>query len=257
MVENKSLWITPSWPAPPRVKSLTTLRTGGVSLPPYDSFNLAAHVGDDPKSVLKNRIQLLQKAKLTTDPFWLTQVHGTTVLELDEISDETKESKTSFEPPEADAAISRTKGKIPAVLTADCLPILICNNQGSEVAAIHAGWRGLAKGIIEITVEKLFSKRETLMAWLGPAIGPTAFEVGEEMRDAFSKKGDESAFKTIAYQTAKWTADIYQLARLRLQSLNIDQIYGGNFCTFTEPQRFFSFRRSNPTGRMATLIWLD
>lgn len=289
------LWITPTWPAPARVKGLTTLRAGGFSQGPFESFNLAAHVGDLPETVLQNRVLLREKAKLPQEPSWLTQVHGTEVLELDKLNTLTQNHDASNQQNEADAAMSRTPGIVAAVLTADCLPILICDQAGTEVAAIHAGWRGLAKGVIEATVAKLTSKRETLLVWLGPAIGPLAFVVGEQTRMAFTKPGDEEAFVISSQHpntqstsqfispsipqfiapsippfnsqlpdqsnqsNLTWTADLYHLARLRLQSLNINpaNIYGGDFCTYTETERFYSFRRSNPTGRMATLIWLE
>lgn len=247
-------WIVPNWPAPKWIQALTTLRSGGASVGPFQSFNLANHVNDDPAAVLKNRDFLKKQAKLPSDPIWLQQVHGTRVIHVEDFH-------PSDPPPEADAAISTTPGKIASVLTADCLPILLCNDAGAEVAAIHAGWRGLASGIIETTVAALTSNGEQLLAWLGPAIGPTAFEVGEEMKSAFTQPKDETAFKPFISQGSnteqKWTADIYQLARFRLQALNITRIYGGDYCTFSEPERFYSFRRSNPTGRMATIIWMN
>lgn len=249
-MKNSDLWIVPEWPAPKTVRALTTLRAAdsGYSRGPYAGFNMASHVGDDEHSVLKNRILLKEQAELPEDPAWLMQVHGIEVIHVEDVSPHKP-------PPEVDAAISNTPFKIAAVLTADCLPVLLCNAEGTEVAAIHAGWRGLASGVIEATVAKLKSPPEQLFAWLGPAIGPKVYVVGIETFDAFSKPGDDTAFTKVA--EAQWLTDLYCLARLRLKALNITQIFGGDYCTFSEPDRFYSFRRSSPTGRMATLIWFN
>lgn len=243
-------FITPTWPAALQVKALTTLRFGGVSTTPFDSFNLGDHVGDDPAAVLENRSILKSSAKLPEDPCWIKQVHGTTVINLNDYP-------TLANMPEADASISFKPNQVAVVLTADCLPILLCDQKGSRVAAIHAGWRGLALGIIQATVERLDCDPKDLMAWLGPAIGPKAFEVGQDVKEAFALEGDNQAFQEQGVGAKKWKADLYTLAHIRLKHLGITQVYGGGFCTFTESERFYSFRRSNPTGRQASLIWLE
>lgn len=247
--------ILPDWPAPPQVRAVSTTRrpggSGGVSQPPFDSFNLAAHVGDDPQAVASNRAQLAQILSLPTEPHWLQQVHGTDVLALNE---------RTANNPEADASVAFTPRQVCAVLTADCLPVLFCDRKGTRVAAAHAGWRGLAAGVLEMTLSTLAVEPGQVLAWLGPAIGPQAFEVGDEVRQQFL------AFDTNAAQAfvpaasknnqAHWMADFYLLARQRLQRAGVQAIYGGGLCTFSESQRFFSYRRSGKTGRMATLIWL-
>jgi YfiH family protein len=262
-MQSNEHWITPTWPAALQVKALTTLRTGGVSAKPFDSFNLAEHVDDDPSAVKENRSLLRTLAKLPQEPCWINQVHGTTVLNL---ADYPSSTITSSIVPTADASICINANHISVVLTADCLPILLCDQKGTRVAAVHAGWRGLAAGILQKTVESLDCDPKNLMAWLGPAIGPQVFEVGKDVKEAFNMAEDPSAFKakaiattstTDASTTEKWLANLYTLARLRLQHLGISQIYGGEFCTFTEKDKFYSFRRSNPTGRQATLIWLE
>lgn len=270
---NNCNWITPTWPAPKNVQALTTLRQGGVSQKPFDGLNLAAHVGDELQHVLANRNLLKEQANLPAEPLWLTQVHGTRVLDVSDLNSKTPPayhlrpfpliSATAFHPkesefelgPEADASVSFDHDKVCAVLTADCLPILICDEMGTRVAAIHAGWRGLAAGIIEATVQKLNENPHKLLAWFGPAIGSDAFEVGEDVLTAFKGQGDHSAFRPTS--SGKWMADIYYLAKWRLKQLGITRVFGGGFCTFHENERFYSFRRSNPTGRMATLIWLN
>lgn len=245
-MQNTCNWIVPEWPAPSNVKALTTVRTGGVSQSPFDSFNLALHVNDEITAVLQNREYLKKAALLPEDPLWLNQVHGTEVLE-----------HGSFSHPypilNADASIAEELGQVCAVLTADCLPILICNKSGTKVSAIHAGWRGLSNGILEIALQKLKSDPKELMVWFGPAIGPLAFEVKEDVLEAF-KDISMKAFKPSGKES--WYANLYQIAREKLLKQGITDMYGGQFCTFSEPERFFSYRRSNSTGRMATLIWL-
>lgn len=238
-------WIIPEWPAPPQVKALTTTKEGGYSREPYQSFNLSLGVGDEPETVLANRALLREKANLPNEPYWLQQVHGTKAVELG------VEAPISLE---ADAAFTRYPQQICVVTTADCLPILVCNKSGTVVAAIHAGWKGLAAGVIAETVKKLACDPSTLLVWLGPAIGPTAFEVREEVLTAFKAYPSATAFT--ATPNGTWFADLYQLAKEQLQRLGVTDIFGGHFCTYREPQRFFSFRRSKTTGRMATLIWL-
>lgn len=238
--------IVPDWPVPTRVRSLMTTRTGGVSQPPWTSFNLGDHVGDKPDHVAANRAHLRQQ--LPAEPGWLRQVHGARVIEL------------GREPnPEADAAFTREPGRVCAVLTADCLPVLFCDRAGSVVAAAHAGWRGLAGGVLEATVAAMQVAPDEVVAWMGAAIGPQAFEVGEAVREAFVARHPEAAdaFRPHpAAATGKWLADLYRLARIRLNRLGVHAVYGGGRCTFNEPDNFYSYRRDGVTGRMASLVWL-
>ncbi len=237
--------IIPDWPAPANVRAVVTTRPGGVSLAPYDSFNLALHVGDDPAAVVENRARLRDRLQ-QPEPLWLRQVHGIRVVAADQASAE----------PEADGSFSARAGAVCAVLTADCLPVLLCDRQGSRVAALHAGWRGLANGIIEAGVSALQARPSDLLAWLGPAIGPEQFEVGAEVRAAFMAvdPGAEAAFRP--HISGKFLADIYRLARLRLTALGVTAIHGGDFCTVSDARRFYSYRRDGVTGRMASLIWM-
>ena len=236
--------IIPDWPAPARVKAIQTTRQGGVSIAPYDSLNLGGHVGDNPLAVERNRI-LLNKL-LPSEPVWLEQIHGTLVANADRASCQ----------PQADACIARHRAAVCAVMTADCLPVLLCDAQGSVVGAAHAGWRGLRDGVIEATVLAMGVAPQSLMAWLGPAISQEAFEVGEEVRAAFVAIQPQAASAFIAGQSGKWLADIYALARLRLNALGVTRIYGGGRCTYRERGQFFSYRRDGVTGRMGTFIWL-
>ncbi len=239
-------WIEPDWPTPLRVHALTTTRRGGYSLPPYAGLNLASHVGDDPAAVAANRNRLSAELGLPNEPLWLTQVHGC------EVAD-TLLAKPGCQ---ADAAIASAPGEVCAVLTADCLPVLFCDRAGTRVAAAHAGWRGLAAGVLEITLERLALPPEEILAWLGPAIGPQAFEVGGEVVAAFVT-GDPGAMAGFRQVTAeRWYADLYALARRRLQARGVEQITGGDYCTFSDAERFYSYRRDGRTGRMASLIWL-
>ena len=236
-------WLEPDWPAPPNVRACVTTRTGGHSTAPYHSFNLGQHVGDDPQAVAHNRARLTQVLGCT--PGWLSQVHGTAVVE-----------STPGEVLEADAAWSTTPGIAAAVMTADCLPVLFCARAGTRVAAAHAGWRGLANGVLEATIASFEMGPGELLAWMGPAIGPDAFEVGPEVREAFMKIHSRSveAFRP-SPNDGKYLADIYQLARIRLDAANIGWVGGGGFCTVSD-DRFYSYRQANPTGRFASLIWL-
>lgn len=238
--------IIPHWPLPEGVVACSSTRGGGVSLPPYDSLNLGAHCGDNPEHVAENRRLLYATAALPAQPVWLEQVHGKAILKLE---DEPYLSKR------ADASYTHTSGKICAVMTADCLPVLFCNTAGTEVAAAHAGWRGLCAGILEETVACFCDQPTNIIAWLGPAIGPTAFEVGPEVREAFiaEDKKAASAFRAFG---EKYYADIYQLARQRLESVGVTRVYGGSRCTWSESEDFFSYRREGTTGRMASFIWL-
>ena len=240
-------WILPDWPAPPNVRCLVTTRHGGVSTEGYTSLNLGDHVGDDPLAVAENRRRV--SAVLPAAPFWLSQVHGVNVLDAGK-------KPVMASAPEADAAFSRQSGTVCAVLTADCLPVLLCNLSGTVVAAAHAGWRGLHAGVLEQTVAATGCPGAELLAWLGPAIGPNKFEVGDDVRSVFvtANAEAESAFKVL--QDGKWLADLYLLARLTLARVGVTALYGGNFCTVQEATRFFSYRRDGVTGRMASLIWL-
>lgn len=241
--------IIPRWPAPANVRAIQTTRAGGVSAAPYDTLNLGMHVEDNPLNVARNR-QLLN-ACVPTEPVWLNQVHGVSVVDA---------GATSCVP-DADAAFSTSRGAVCAVMTADCLPLLFCNREGTVVAATHAGWRGLCEGVIEATIEAMQVLPGSLMAWLGPAIGPQAFEVGEDVRQEFISQQSEAKDAFAATGGDKCLADIYRLAQLRLERMGVTEIYGGgidqDFCTYTDKNRFFSFRRDGKTGRMATLIWLE
>ena len=245
----------PDWPAPANVLALCTTRQGGCSAAPYESFNLAHHVGDNKSAVAKNRAHLVAALPDGVTLSWLSQVHGTIVVEAGQ-GDHNSNSN-----PEADAQWSRNPRLACAVLTADCLPVLLCSVTGDVVAAAHAGWRGLLAGVLEATVSTMETPREQILAWLGPAIGPTAFEVGPEVREGFLGGASatglpemEACFTPHPDRTGYWFADLYALARVRLGALGITGIYGGGLCTHTDSQRFFSYRRDGETGRMASLI---
>lgn len=245
---NSPEWIRPQWPAPECVGSLITTRNGGVSRGCYSSLNLGDHVGDDPAAVATNRERVIEITG--SQPSWLTQIHGTNVVDADECS-------SAGPSLQADAAFSRRAGVACAVMTADCLPVLFCDDDGTVVAAAHAGWRGLLAGVLENTVKAMGVPGNRLMAYLGPAIGPQAFEVGEEVLTAFVSLNPEAATAFQPSVQGKWLADIYLLARQRLLQKGIDRVFGGVFCTVNEPERFFSYRRDGQTGRMASLIWLN
>ncbi|HFD79096.1 MAG TPA: peptidoglycan editing factor PgeF [Gammaproteobacteria bacterium] len=238
--------IVPEWPVPVGVRAVSTSRRGGVSHAPWDSLNLAAHVGDEPVAVRENRRRLRARVKLPAEPVWLEQVHGGRVVDAADVTGV----------PQADASFSGRPGVVCAVLTADCLPVLFCDRAGTRVAAAHAGWRGLAGGVLERTVAALGTDPGRLMAWLGPAIGPQAFEVGDEVREAFLAR-DPGAQEAFVAHGTRWRADIYALAEIRLRALGLSDIYGGGLCTWSDPERFYSYRRDGVTGRMASLIWLD
>lgn len=246
LIELKNSLLLPDWPAPKRVRAVSTTRLGGVSLPPYDSLNLGDHVGDVPERVAVNRRWLWQVLELPAEPFWLNQIHGNHVVMAEQVDT----------PVEADAAYTRQIGPVCVVMTADCLPILLCDRAGSCVAAAHGGWRGLAGGVIAATVKCMGCAPEALQAWLGPAIGSTAFEVGSEVRQTFLELDPGSSVCFQPSPAGRWLADIYELARQQLRALGITAIYGGDWCTFSERERFFSYRRDGRTGRMASLIWL-
>ena len=255
-------WITPDWPAPANVRAFMTTRSGGVSQPPFDSFNPASHVGDDPEAVAENRRRLRQW--LPAEPLWLNQVHGTEVAGQAVGCGEARTASppASCEALTADAAVAFQPGEVRAVLTADCLPVLFCDRAGSVVAAAHAGWRGLAGGVLEATIAAMNIPPENLLAWLGAAIGPAAFEVGEEVREAFVSQHPLAgvAFRpalpgTLDESPRKWLADLYALARIRLAASGVTRVYGGGLCTHADP-RFFSYRREPRCGRMASVIWM-
>ncbi|MDD5300405.1 MAG: peptidoglycan editing factor PgeF [Gallionella sp.] len=237
--------IIPDWPAPAHVKTLQTTRQGGASVAPYDSFNLGSHVGDNPLVVARNRMSL--NALLPSEPVWLEQVHGAVVADADHADCVVR----------ADACIARQRGSVCVVMAADCLPVLLCDKQGTVVGAVHAGWKGLAAGVIEATVRAMDVAPQNFMAWLGPAISRDAFEVGEDVRVVFVENDPQAASAFVPGQPGKWLADIYALARLRLNALGIAQIYGGGYCTYREHEKFFSYRRDGVTGRMGTFIWLE
>ncbi|CNI75976.1 inner membrane protein [Yersinia frederiksenii] len=238
--------ILPDWPAPASVKACSTTRHGGISEFPYDSLNLGTHVGDIAATVITNRQRLVEQGQLPQMPVWLEQVHGTRVLHLD---------GSAISDVQADAVYSRVVGQVCAVMTADCLPVLFCSLAGDEVAAAHAGWRGLCAGVLEQTMAQFNAAPSSIIAWLGPAIGPQQFEVGEEVKQAFIDIDTQAAAAFIPAGT-KYLADIYLLARQRLQAAGIHAIYGGDHCTVSEKQQFFSYRRDGITGRMASLVWL-
>lgn len=240
-------WIVPDWPAPARVKAATTLRTGGVSEGDFASLNLGSHVGDDAAAVAENRRLLKAALQLPAEPAWLNQVHGIEVVAAN--------SRTA--PPTADAAVAHGANQVCVVLTADCLPVLFCDRQGTRVAAAHAGWRGLAGGVLGATIRALDVPPSRLLAWLGPAIEPEAFEVGPEVRERFLAvdAGNAAAFQ--ANPRGRWSADLYQLARNELARLGVPEVHGGALRCHADAERFFSYRRNNRTGRMGTLVWLS
>lgn len=244
-------WITPDWPAPARVHAASTLRIGGVSGGGYASLNLGSHVGDHPAAVLENRRRLRSALRLPAEPLWLNQVHGKAVAQ----------PAWHERPPTADVGVfnaySGGARGVCAILTADCLPVLFCDRAGTRVAAAHAGWRGLAGGVLGAAVNALGVPPDQLLVWLGPAIGPGAFEVGAEVVQAFAARNSATASAFTPNARGRWQADLYLLARLELASLGVEAVHGGGWCTVTEAERFFSYRRDGQTGRMATLIWLE
>jgi YfiH family protein len=239
--------LIPDWPAPANVKALITTRQGGFSRPPYDSFNLARHVGDEAATVERNRALLRETCGLPAEPFWLRQVHGC------EVADGAGDRPGC----EADAVFTRQPGQVCAVLTADCLPLLMADRAGRVVSAVHAGWRGLAAGVVESAIVRMATPPEELLVWLGPAIGPAAFEVGDEVRQAFVDRQAEDQRAFVRNRRGRWQADIYRLAKSRLQRLGVTCVGGGDHCTWTESPLFYSYRREGVTGRMASLIWLE
>ncbi len=240
--------IRADWQAPDHIHALTTTRLDGVSEAPFNGLNLGDHVGDLATAVRENRQMLLNALGLDTPPQWLSQVHGVRVVE----------ARSDGQVREADGCWTASPGLACVVMTADCLPVLITDRQGKRVAAAHAGWRGLASGVLEATLAH-FPDPDELLVWMGPAIGPLAFEVGNEVREQFVRAlpDCETAFRVSPTDSNKWLADIYQLARVRLNAAGVTEVSGGDYCTFTESDYFYSYRREGQTGRMASLIWID
>jgi purine-nucleoside/S-methyl-5'-thioadenosine phosphorylase / adenosine deaminase len=241
-------WIVPDWPVAARVRALATTRAGGVSRGAYAGLNLATRVGDDPRAVENNRAVL--RGQLPSDPVWLEQVHGTDVVEAERAA-------LQPSPVRADGAVARGRRYICAVLTADCLPVLLASRAGDVVGIAHAGWRGLASGVIEATLARMAAPPAEMVAWLGPGISQAAYEVGEDVYAAFAGRdaGARDAFRPAA--PGKYQADLYALARRRLGAAGVAAVYGGGYCTYGESERFYSYRRDRTTGRMATLVWID
>lgn len=238
-------WIVPDWPGPPRVSALVTTRSGGVSRGSFASLNLGTRVGDDPAAVEHNRAIL--RSRLPADPVWLQQVHGTEVVDA--------ESAGGL--PRADGAVARTRHSVCAVLTADCVPVLLAHRSGAAVGIAHAGWRGLAGGVIERTLARMAVPPEDVIAWLGPGIGPRAYEVGPDVYDAFVTRNPDAAAAFEPHGDGRFNADLHTLARRRLEAAGVAAVYGSGFCTYTDAGRFYSYRRERATGRFASLIWID
>jgi YfiH family protein len=242
--------LTPEWPAPPEVHAAFTLRSGGVSAAPFDSLNLGAHVGDEAAAVAENRRRVRARLSLPEEPAWLEQVHGVEVLDLDA-------APPAAGMPAADAIVSRRAGRVCVVQVADCLPVLLAARDGSAVAAAHAGWRGLAAGVLEATVKRLAAEPRDLLAWLGPGIGAAHFEVGAEVPQAFLAQDAAAVDEFAANTRGRWQCDLAGLARRRLAGLGIGAVFGGKWCTYGDASRFFSYRRDGRCGRMAALIWRE
>lgn len=298
--------ITPEWPAPRGVCAAFTLRTGGVSLAPYDSLNLGAGIGDSPEAVAENRRRVRERLRLPAEPGWLEQVHGVGVVELGAAGEAGRAGGAAGvaassgvagraggaagvaasgdvagragaggragragdvatgrggdlqgRPPTGDASVARGAGQVCVIRVADCMPVLFAARDGSVVGAAHAGWRGLAGGVLEATMERLGVAASELIAWMGPAIGPKHFEVGDDVRAAFTAGDAGAASAFVANARGRWQCDLYALARRRLNGLGVSGIYGGGWCTFAEADRFFSYRRDGQCGRMAALIWIE
>ncbi len=242
--------IQPNWPAPAQVAALVTTRElAGQSKPPFDAFNLGTRCGDDIDAVAANRKYLSQLASLPHPPHWLSQVHGTDVYQVNNVKPDATE-------PQADAAVSRVPGAVLAILTADCLPVLFADRNGSEIGAAHAGWRGLAAGVLEATVAAMHTEPKNIVAWLGPAAGPNHYEVGDEVRAAFTTNHPDAESCFQSTRPGHWLVDLYALARQRLAAAGVNAVGGGDFCTISEATRFYSHRRDGRSGRMACLIWL-
>ena len=236
-------WLVPDWPAPPGVRAFVTTRAGGVSEGEYASMNLGIASGDDPARVQRNRDIL--RGHLPSDGPWLRQVHGTQVVDLDRDAERT-----------GDACLTRSAGRVAGVLTADCMPLFLADVRGRVVAVAHAGWRGMAAGVIESTLDAMAVPAGEVVAWMGPTIGPDAFEVGPEVREAFLAADADAGIAFRAHAPGKFMADLYALARRRLVRAGIKSIHGGGFCTYHERDRFFSYRRVKASGRMGSFAWI-
>jgi hypothetical protein len=244
------MWIEPQWAAPRGVRAAFTLRTGGVSVPPFDSLNLGSHVGDDAAHVAENRARVHRALALPSEPVWMHQVHGTTVVEL-------AAADAAVAPPTADAAFTRASGPACAILVADCMPVLFAARDGSVVGAVHAGWRGLAAGVLERAIAAMGVAGSDLVAWCGPSIGPAAFEVGDDVRDAFAARDSQAARAFVRNDRGRWQCDLAQLAMARLAAAGIHAVTLDGSCTVSDARRFFSFRRDGQCGRMAALVWKE
>lgn len=257
--------LAPEWEAPLGVRAVMTMRLGGVSAAPWDSLNLGVHVGDSAASVLENRMRVRREAHLPSEPVWLEQVHGTSVVVLDAGNiprTATAEQLMQSPRPRADAAVTRQPGVVCAIQVADCLPVLFAARDGSVVGAAHAGWRGLASGVLGATIAAMEVPPEQVVAWLGPAIGPKSFEVGDDVVAAFAdtahsdqRAQTEAAF--VRQPNGKWLCDLFALAHLRLAAAGVTQVSGGGLCTVSDARRFYSYRRDGQTGRMAALVWFE
>jgi polyphenol oxidase len=252
-------WLAAEWPAPAAIRAGTTLRGEagtGASAAPFHHLNLGAHCGDDPAAVAGNRARVRSLLSLPQEPRWLRQVHGTGVLRVDANSEATIAADDDGRP-EADAAVTYAAGVVLAILTADCLPVLFCAADGSEIGAAHAGWRGLAAGALEATVAAMQTPADRLLAWLGPAAGPQHYEVGIDVHEAFVAADGAAAAAFVATRPGHWHVDLFALARRRLARAGVERVYGGGLCTLSDPRRFYSHRRDGRSGRMASLIWID
>ncbi len=249
-------FIFPDWPAPASVRAAFTLRTGGISVPPYDTLNAGAHVGDAAEAVAENRRRIREQLRLPGEPVWLEQVHGIEVVELAPGKGGGASAAVAA-PPRADAVVTRNAGRVCAIQVADCMPVLFAARDGSAVGAAHAGWRGLAGGVLEETVRKLGVPPAGLVAWMGPAIGRAHFEVGGEVRDAFLSNDPGAGVVFDLNSRGRWQCDLYALAKRRLAALGVGSVSGGEWCTYADASRFFSYRRDGQCGRMAALIWIE
>jgi len=243
-----SSWLVADWPAPANICAGVSTRLGGHSIAPYNSLNVGGHVGDEAASVRQNRHQLFLASGAPQAPCWLKQTHSTHVVDA---------GAHYLGPPEADASFSTEPDAVCCVMTADCLPLLVCDRAGAQIAAVHAGWRGLADGIIEKTLARFSANANDILVWLGPAISQTAFEVGDEVRDIFLTHDVVASQAFLPSPQGRWMADLYGLAKQRLAAVGVTQVYGGQYCTHQDAQRFFSYRRDGVTGRMAAMIWMN
>ena len=260
-------WLDADWPAPPGVRALATTRFGlGVSLPPFDAFDLGLRNGDDVAAVAENRLQLEAALQLPSSPCWLRQVHGTHVVRFDcphpnppPHAGEGGERavQAGGGEPDADAAVTSEPGTVLAILTADCLPVAFAAKDGTEIAVAHAGWRGLAAGVLEATVAAMKTAPRDIVAWLGPAAGRDAYEIGEDVFDAFAASDPRARAAFVATRPGHWNVDLYALAKQRLADVGVADVHGGGLCTMSDPARFYSHRRDQRTGRMATLVWRE